>query len=120
MSPVQPSRTITQLLLLWFVLTLGSAIASPLVAPKSMELVCSGTGAIQMVLKNGDESAALGYEAHSLDCSLCVNLGAPPPLLSLDSPAPVALAHALQSIPSARIAAATAAPLPARGPPVQS
>lgn len=117
MTLAQPSKNLIQLLLVWFALTLGSAVASPLIAPQSMELICSGAGAIQRVLKSGDESAAAGAEPHSLDCSLCVNLGAPPPLLSLDSPAPVALAHAMRSIPAARMAALTSAPPPSRGPP---
>ena len=52
-----------------------------------------------------------------MDCPLCAAPGAPPPAPALGLPAPAPLAHPLQSIPAARIAAAPAAPLPARGPP---
>jgi len=40
--------------------------------------------------------------------------------VSLALPTPLPLGRALQSIPAARIAAATASPLPARGPPALS
>jgi hypothetical protein len=55
--------------------------------------------------------------ASHLDCPLCVLTGAPPPTPVVAMPAVQPLALAVQSIPAARIAAATAAPLPARGPP---
>ena len=67
-------------------------------------------------LETDDGAQEMG--ASHLDCPLCVLTGAPPPappVVQLPQPQP--LGHALQSIPAARIAAATAAPLPARGPP---
>lgn len=117
--PVLPRLRVIRLgrlVLLWFVLSLGAAIASPVVNPQAMEVVCSSAGAVKVVVKTDDGAQEMG--ASHLDCPLCVLTGAPPPappVVQLPQPQP--LGHALQSIPAARIAAATAAPLPARGPP---
>jgi hypothetical protein len=105
-----------RLVLLWFVLSLGVAVAAPLVHPQTMELVCSSAGAVKVVVKTDDGARELG--ASHLDCPLCALTGAPPP--PAQAPRfehPLPLGHALQPIPAARLAAATAAPLPARGPP---
>lgn len=102
--------------LLWFVLSLGAAVASPVVSPQALELVCSSAGAAKLVVKTDDGGQEVG--ASHLDCPLCLATGAPPPAArKLRLPQPQPLGVAVQSIPAARIAAATAAPLPARGPP---
>lgn len=104
--------------LLWFVMSLGVAVASPLVHPQAMELVCSSVGSIKVVVHTEDGTQALG--ASHMDCPLCVLTGAPPPALAVpvfDLPLP--LGRLVQSIPATRLAAA-AAPLPARGPPTFS
>ena len=108
-----------RLVLLWFVLSLGTAVASPLVHPQAMELVCSSAGAVKVIVQTDDGAQELG--ASQMDCPLCVPAGAPPPVAAMAAlPCLQPLGHAVQSIPAARIAAATAAPLPARGPPTFS
>lgn len=103
--------------LAWFVLSIGVAVASPVVQPMSMELVCSPTGSVKLMVHTDDGAQEMG--AGHLDCALCLPGGAPPPVcLAADLPTPLPLGRALQPIESARIAAATAAPPPARGPPV--
>lgn len=110
---------IGRLVLLWFVLSLGVAVASPLVQPKSMELVCSSAGAFKVIVQTDDGAQELG--ATQMDCPLCVATGAPPPVAPLaEVPVVQPLGLAVQPIPAARLAAATAAPLPARGPPALS
>lgn len=100
----------------WFVLSIGVAIASPVVQPMSMELVCSPAGAVKLMVHTDDGAQEMG--AGHLDCALCLPGGAPPPLtVAIDLPTPLPLGHAVQPIEAARIAAATAAPPPARGPP---
>ena len=115
----RPGVGVIRFFLLWFVLAMGVAVASPLVQPQSMELVCSSGGMIKIIVQTDD--GAQEMSSAQLDCPLCLLGAAPPPdnhvaraVLSLP------LARATQSIPSARIAAATAAPLPARGPPLLS
>ena len=111
-------RWLVRLVLAWFALSLGVAAASPLVHPQAMELICSGAGAFKVIVKTDD--GAQEMQSHTLDCPLCVHVGAPPPAAVATLPQPHPLAHALRPIPAAHIAARTAAPLPPRGPPVFS
>lgn len=114
----RPAAGLVRGLLLMFVLSLGVAIASPIVKPQAMELICSGAGVIKAIVHTDDGVQEMG--AGHMDCPLCVLTGAPPTPSTVALPMVQPLGHAVQSIPAARIAAATAAPLPARGPPALS
>ena len=121
LSPLQTIRSLrwlARLVLAWFVLSIGVAVASPLVNPQGMELICSGSGAIKVLVKTDDGAKELS--SHTLDCPLCAHVGAPPPTSQALLPVAHPLAHALRPIPAAHIAARTAAPLPPRGPPALS
>ena len=116
MTALRRAHHLCSLLLLWFVLSLGVAAASPMVNPQAMELVCSTAGTIKIIVQTDEGAQALG--ASQRDCPLCVPGGAPPPLArSADLPNFLPLSHAVQPTEAACIAAATAAPPPARGPP---
>ena len=115
------TRTLSALrlwVLAWFMASLGVAVASPLVHPQSFEVICSGSGIIQLLVQTDDGPVEMG--AMGMDCPLCATLSAPPPVPVAALLPPHPLAHALQPVEAARIAAATAAPLPARGPPARS
>ena len=101
--------------LLWFVLSLGVAVASPIVHPQAFELVCSSAGVAKAVVQTDEGAQEIG--ASHLDCPLCMPVGAPPPPPVVVLPPVLPLAHAVQPIPAAILAAATALPPPARGPP---
>ena len=121
LSPLQTIRSLrwlARLVLAWFVLSIGVAVASPLVNPQGMELICSGSGAIKILVKTDD--GAKEMSSHTLDCPLCAHVGAPSPTPQAALPVAHPLAHALRPIPAAHIAARTAAPLPPRGPPTFS
>lgn len=111
----RPGAGLIRWALLWFMLSLGVAIASPLVHPQAMELVCSASGSVKAIVHTDDGAQELG--TGHLDCPLCMLAGAPPATPTLALPVLMPLAHAMRPIPSAHIAAATAAPMPARGPP---
>lgn len=97
-----------------FAFALGTAIASPLIKPTSLELMCSGAGMSKVIVLN-DQGESI-EEAHALDCTLCLQVSAPPPpSFSTDFTPP--LAHATPIQVAARIAAHALPPLPARGPP---
>lgn len=117
MQSLRRAHFLARFVLVWFALSLGVAIASPLVKPQAMELVCSGAGAIKLVKTDDGVQQPPG---HTLDCPLCLPHSAPPPLARLPVEPPQPLAHALRPIPAAHIAARTAAPLPPRGPPAQA
>lgn len=104
--------------LAWFVASLGVAIASPMIHPQAIEVICSGAGTIKLLVQTDDGTVEMG--TMGMDCPLCSTASAPPPMPTLPPMPPQPLAHALQPVEAARIAAATAAPLPARGPPTRS
>ncbi|MDR2298927.1 MAG: hypothetical protein LBE30_11390 [Comamonas sp.] len=108
-----------QCVLAWFALSMGAAVASPLVQPHGFELICTSTGAVKLiVIGDGGGSDHIALGAGHLDCPMCLPLAAPPPPeLQLPPPTASPLWHALQPVERARIASITAAPLPARGPP---
>ena len=112
MQRLRQARFLARLVLAWFALAIGAAIASPVVQPKSLEMVCSGGVMKVMAPQEGDAPPS----PLALDCPLCGSADAPPPPRSAaaqQSPRP----HVLKPVPAARLAARTAAPLPARGPP---
>ncbi|UCU98811.1 DUF2946 family protein [Acidovorax radicis] len=118
LQTIRGLRWLARLVLAWFVLSIGVAVASPLVNPQAMELICSGSGAIKVLVKTDDGAKEL--PSHTLDCPLCAHVGAPPPVSQAHVPVVHPLAHALRLVPAAHVAARTAAPLPPRGPPTLS
>jgi hypothetical protein len=114
MHQLRNTIQITRLVLVWFALSVGVAIASPMLNPAGMDMVCTGTGTMKLVLQGDDDAAASSL---TLDCPLCASISAPPPAINTALTQPSPLAHALQPVASAHIAALTAPPLPSRGPP---
>lgn len=102
--------------LAWFVLALGAAVASPIVQPQTMELVCSGAGTAHVVVHTDQGTVKL--DAPGLDCSLCLLAGAAPATIYSLAHGP-ATWRCLVAVPpaSAPVLATTAVPPPARGPP---
>ena len=111
-------RLVRLWVLAWFVASIGVSVASPLVHPQSLEVICSGSGAIKWLVQTDDGAVEMG--ATGMDCPLCATPGAPPPAPAASILPRHSLAHAVQPVEAAHIAAATAAPLPARGPPTRS
>ena len=107
---------ITRLVLAWFVLSLGVAVASPIVKPQNILLICTGTGAMKVLVQAEDGTADVQVHS-SLDCPLCATLAAPPPEPGLVVRPARPLAYVFQGIPAALITARTASPMRARGPP---
>lgn len=121
MHPLQIVRRTSlaaRLLLACWLLSIGVAIASPLVKPQALELICSGAGVVKLLLKTDDGKPQAAN--HALDCPLCAASSAPPPLArGAVAPMP-ALAYELRSRFSTHLASRTSAPPPARGPPAFS
>lgn len=115
MQTLRHARFLARLVLVWFTFALGVAIASPLVKPQSMELVCASGGAMKLIVTSDDGSQAAS--SLTLDCPLCVTAGGPPSLAQPAAQLPAALAHVLLPVAAAHISGRTAAALPARGPP---
>lgn len=118
MHTLRSSRLIVGLVLAWFALFLGSAVASTVIKPGSMQIVCSAGGGMKMVDVDGDGGEV--KVSATMDCPLCASVASPPSHSSSLSIKPSALEHALHPIAAAHIAALTAPPLPSRGPPAAS
>lgn len=118
MQTLRNAKLIARFVLVWFALSIGVAIASPIVKPQAMQLICSGAGAMKVVATGND--GKVPATSHTLDCPLCASVSAPPPmeLLAFGTLAPRAFALPLLRADSAIYI--PAAPPPARGPPVTS
>ena len=109
------ARLIARWVLMWFALSLGAAIASPLINPRATEMVCTGAGLMKLVVQTDDGATEL--VGLSLDCPLCANLSAPPPMLVWGVEPPFDLAFSLLPLEVARIASLLRGPWQARAPP---
>ena len=118
MERIRHALNLTRLVLVWFALSVGVAIASPMVNPQAMDLVCTSTGSMKLVVQGDDDNTAAS--SHTLDCPLCASMSAPPPALNTQLSHASPLAHALRPVVAAHIASLTAPPLPSRGPPALS
>ena len=118
MQALRQARFLRQFMLIWFGLTLAAAMASPLINPQTPNLICSALGGVKLAPDSAGDSSSTGH--HTLDCPLCLNALLAPQLLQFSLALPSGLAHAMQPVFAALIAAATAPPLPSRGPPLVS
>ena len=117
MHTLRNAHLFARFVLVWFALSIGVAIASPLVKPQSVQLVCSASGAIKIIAVGGDNDT--GALRNTLDCPLCAAVGAPPPQAFEPMLAPpMGLGYAVSLQLDAPKARRTAAPFPPRGPPV--
>jgi hypothetical protein len=119
MQTLRNAHLIARFVLVWFALSIGVAIASPIVKPQGLDLICTGTvGVMKVLVKTDDGSKEVS--SHTMDCPLCASLSAPPPVARWVAEPVQPLAYVMRSIPAARIASLTGAPPPARGPPAFS
>ncbi len=116
MQPLRQAQRLAKFILVWFALSIGVAIASPIIKPQNIELICSGSGAMKL-LAIADDGSSVATPGNMLDCPLCAQTSAPPPVTQPHAKPAQPLTYALRGIPAAHIAERTAAPLPARGPP---
>ncbi len=118
MNAARPTRNLARLVLAWFVLALGIAVASPLIKPQSWHMVCSASGVVKLVSVDADGAAQAG--SPTVECPLCWLAGAPPPAPQRLSSSPVIAQAPLPAPESTPLASRSAPPLPARGPPAFS
>jgi hypothetical protein len=121
MSTLQTLRNahvLTRLVLVWFALFIGVAVASPMVHPQGGQMICSTMGMKMVTAEDG--SADKSPASSGMDCPLCASVVTPPLPVSPQFDVSSALAYALRPIPAAHIAWLTGSPLPPRGPPAFS
>jgi len=115
MQALRNASLLARLVLAWFALAIGVAVASPVVKPQGLELLCTGTGAMKLLVAGDDGGKPAG--PHTLDCPLCASFDAPAFPARLVSPPALRFEQSVQHARTTRVAAVMAAPLPARGPP---
>jgi hypothetical protein len=116
MQALRNASFLVRLVLAWFALSIGVAMASPLVKTQAFELICSG-GAGMQLLDHGDQDGAPAA-GPTLDCPMCASLASPPAKAQGVMQATRPQGHVVPSNLAPRIAALTATPPPARGPPL--
>jgi len=114
MQTLRNAHLITRLVLVWFVLFVSAAIASPFVS-QTPAPHCAAMEAMKLASAGHDGGG--GKSTTQLSCPLCAGICAPPPGTS----AAIVQAHPRATAPATvSIVAPTlqkAAPPPARGPP---
>jgi hypothetical protein len=116
MQSLRNAHRLARFVLVWFALSLGVAIASPLVKPQNVQLVCSASGSVKIIADGGDGDT--GALRNTLDCPLCAAVGAPPPQTFVPVLAPATgLGYALPQPIDAPDARRASSPFPPRGPP---
>jgi hypothetical protein len=118
LQSLRNAHHLTRFVLVWFALFVGVAVASPLVKPEAVQLVCSAIGGVKLVQADAAGADVDGLGAHTaLDCPACLPLIAPP-VADLLAPLPTgSLSHVLQPLPAARLASLLGQPWQARAPP---
>jgi hypothetical protein len=116
MQTLRSAHLIARFVLVWFALSIGVAIASPMVNPQSLQLICSGSGSMKVVSIDASGKATT-TTSHTLDCPLCASISAPPPLeiIGFSAVAPRTFSAPVQD--TGRFTPVLATPPPARGPP---
>lgn len=117
MQTLRNAHQLARFVLAWFVLTLGVAIASPVVHPRVMELICSSGSDYKFVVQGEADGGVV--KNHTLECPMCIMGGGAPPVQWVPFlPAARATSQRPQPLLSAPVAVSRAAPPPARGPPL--
>ncbi len=115
LQTLRQTRTLARAVLAWFVLSIGVAVAAPVVQPEALSLVCSASGGSKLVSTSDDGTAPA--QGHQFSCVLCMAASAPPPAQADTLAQLPALSYVQVATPGDWITWRTHAPLPARGPP---
>jgi hypothetical protein len=78
LQTLRKAHTTIRWMLLWFCLSVGVAVAAPVVHPQSLSLVCTAAGSVKLVPTGDAGSPEAPGSAHLLDCVLCLPGGAAP------------------------------------------
>lgn len=118
LQTLRNAQRLTRFVLVWFALFVAAAVASPLVKPEAVHLVCSAMGGVKLVQVDAAGADVDGVVSHTaLDCPACLPLIAPP-VADMLAPLPTGnLSHVLQPLPAARLASLLGQPWQARAPP---
>ncbi len=112
---LRQASLLARFMLVGFVLSLGAAIASPLINPQGVELICVSNGVMKVLVINA-EGSSTEVESRMLDCPMCATVDAPPPKGGAFVKPTAALLQVFDPAPTDPLTDRAAPPL-ARGPP---
>lgn len=116
MQALRNASILVRLVLAWFVVALGAAVAAPAAQPAgAAQWICAG-GVLKLV-PSDDPDVSPQLQA-GLDCPLCAPAGAPPAHAGWDGLRVPPVAAAPLQASQVPAPAPLAGPLPARGPPL--
>lgn len=115
LQSLRHSRTLARLVLVWFALAMGVAVAAPAVQPVVLGGICSAAAAADGGSQPDGHSTAGSH--HSLQCVMCLAAGGPP-----SAPAATPLCFSGSAVlntvrPVTVVLAERLSPLAARAPP---
>lgn len=119
MNTLRRAHAITRFMLVWMGLCLFAAVASPLIKPQAMSLVCSASGGVKLIDASGQGVPATSLH-HTLDCPACLSFIAPLPAMPLVAAPAFTQGNALPLPPASRVASLALRHWQARGPPTFS
>ncbi len=120
MTRLRASRSLARVVAAWCALFVALGSVAPWMQARAGDAVCSATAGAGSPptrdVGHDDKHAAW----HPIECPLCLPLFAPPaPHVALSAMPPARFVERASLLPApASVASATAAPLPARGPPL--
>jgi hypothetical protein len=117
LQSLRETRAIIRWMLASFLLSIGAAIATPLIQPQTLSLVCSTGGGVAVVVSQDGTITPADEAGHTLQCVMCLPGGAPP-VADFVLALPTALALSRPEAPPAPAHWRLAEPTSARDPPV--
>jgi hypothetical protein len=117
MHTLRHAKLLARFMLVWFALSMGVAIASPLVKPNGVRVICSAAGVLKIVSEPGSGVGGGATLHHGLDCPLCAAVGTPPSHALLQALPPMGLAYVPPHAGDAPVPSRHAAAFAPRGPP---
>jgi len=119
MNTLRRAHAITRFMLVCMGLCLFAAVASPLIKPQAMNLVCSAAGGVKLIDASGQGEPATGLH-HTLDCPACLSFIAPLPAVPQVAEPAFVHGRTLPLPPVSRVASLALRHWLARGPPTVS
>ena len=115
MQALRNAHFLARLVLAWMVLFVGVAVASRVVKPVSLEVVCSASAGTHIVVVADDGSPS--DQNNGMHCPLCLPMSAPPAAVLTLPAAQAGLSYALHPLESARLQSLIGHTWQARAPP---
>jgi hypothetical protein len=114
MEALRRAQRLTRLVLAWFALSVGIAVAAPVLQPLGDDVICSGSSAAKSMASEHADAAGGGHH-HMKDCASCALTGVPSAPVTFAASTPPADMPA--AVLPTSVAVRSGSPFSARAPP---